>query len=204
MVRVESGLSVVGGSTAGRQSARSGAAPKHRGAHEGSKEPLRELMTKRKNVFISHHHADDEHVSKLTDMLGRNGFQLRNSSIRAKPANQERLKKGLVKDEVLKRLLRMKISWASTVVVLVGKETHARPWVDWEIQQANRLGKRLVGVYVRGRSEADVPPALEDHGSALVNWNSDSVIDAIEGQDSPFERPGGGQRDPVHSRPTQS
>lgn len=155
-------------------------------------------MSKQKNVFISHHHADDEHVTKLTNMLQKRGFQLRNSSIRAKPANQDRLDKGLVKEATLKRLLRMKMSWASTVVVLVGKETHNRPWVDWEIRKANELGKRIVGVYVRGGTKADVPEALEDYGSALVNWNSESIIDAIEGKDTPFEEPGGGERQPVH------
>src|SRR5689334_9538352 len=114
-------------------------------------------MSKLKNVFISHHHADDEHVTSLTSMLQKRGFQLRNSSIRAKPANQARLDKGLVKEATLKRLLRMKMSWASTVVVLVGRETHNRPWVDWEIRKANELGKRIVGVYVRGGTKADVP-----------------------------------------------
>lgn len=166
---------------------------------------LRDRMSKLKNVFISHHHADDDHVTRLTDMLNRNGFQLRNSSIRAKPANQERLNKGLIKDAVLKRLLRMKMSWASTVLVVVGKETHQRPWVDWEIKQANMLGKRIVGVYVRGGTEADVPPALNDYGTALVNWNSDSIIDAIEGKDRPFEKPGSSdQREPVHAGATSS
>ncbi|WP_085964541.1 TIR domain-containing protein [Bradyrhizobium sp. ORS 375] len=155
-------------------------------------------MSKIKNVFISHHHADDEHVTKLTDLLKRKGFELRNSSIRAKPSNQARLDRGLVKDETIKRLLRMKMSWASTVVVLIGKDTHKRPWVDWEIRKANELGKRIVGVYTRGGTEADVPEALNDYESARVNWNSDSIIDAIEGKDSPFENPGGGVRQPIH------
>jgi hypothetical protein len=155
-------------------------------------------MSKQKNVFISHHHADDEHVTRLTDMLKRNGFELRNSSIRAKPSNQARLDKGLVSDETIKRLLRMKMSWASTVVVLIGKETHKRPWVDWEIRKANELGKRIVGVYTRGGTEADVPPALNDYESARVNWNSDSIIDAIEGKNSPFEKSGGGERVPIY------
>ena len=162
-------------------------------------------MSKSKNVFISHHHADDEHVTKLTDMLRRSGFQLRNSSIRAKPANQKRLEKGLIKDAVLKRLLRMKMSWASTVVVLVGKNTHQRPWVDWEIKQANQLGKHIVGVYLRGGTEADVPSALNDYGTALVNWNSDSIIAAIEGKDRSFEKPGSSdQRESVHANATSS
>jgi hypothetical protein len=95
----------------------------------------------------------------------------------------------------------MKMSWASTVVVLIGKETHKRPWVDWEIRKANELGKRIVGVYTRGGTEADVPPALDDYESARVNWNSDSIIDAIEGKDSPFEKPGGGSDSPFTSLP---
>lgn len=162
-------------------------------------------MSKRKHVFISHHHADDDHVTRLTNMLDRSGYQLRNSSIRAKPANQARLDRGEIPEATLKRLLRMKISWASTVVVLIGKETHNRPWVDWEIRKAQELGKRIVGVYTRGGTEADVPPALNDYEDARVNWNSESIIDAIEGTASPFENPGGAEaRQPVHPAPVSS
>jgi MTH538 TIR-like domain (DUF1863) len=86
-------------------------------------------MSKRRHVFISHHHADDAAVDKLTNLLSRRGYEIRNSSIRAKPANRDRLDKGLVKDETIKRLLRMKMSWASTVIVLIGRETEP-PRVD--------------------------------------------------------------------------
>jgi hypothetical protein len=41
-------------------------------------------VTKRRHVFISHHHADDAQVSGLTSLLARNGYEIRNSSIRAK------------------------------------------------------------------------------------------------------------------------
>src|SRR6266516_4304687 len=107
-------------------------------------------VDKRRHVFISHHHADDAEVTNLTSLLSKKGYDIRNSSIRAKPANQRRLEQGLVKDETIRRLLRMKISWSGTVVVLIGKETHSRPWVNWEVEQANKQGKRIVGVYERG------------------------------------------------------
>lgn len=155
-------------------------------------------MATRKHVFISHHHADDGHVTRLTDMLRQNGHDIRNSSIRAKPANQERLDKGLVAERTIRRLLRMKMAWAATVVVLIGKETHSRPWVNWEINTAHEMGKRIVGIFTRGGTAADVPSAFEDHGSALVGWNSSRLIDAIEGTDDPFEMPEGGEREPVH------
>lgn len=153
---------------------------------------------KRRHVFISHHHDDDEEVDKLTDLLTRHGHDIRNSSIRAKPANQRRLEQGLVSDETIRRLLRMKISWAGTVVVLIGKETHARSWVEWEIEEANRQGKRIVGVYVRGGTDSDIPPALDRYASAIVSWNADRILAALDGTTNPFELPDGTSRPPAH------
>jgi len=105
------------------------------------------------------------------------------------------LDEGKVSDRTIKRLLRMKISWASTVVVLIGKETHSRPWVNWEIEQANRLGKRIVGVFTRGGTKEDVPNAFEKYGSDLVNWNTESIMAAIDGtREGPFQDPDGNPR----------
>jgi len=156
--------------------------------------------TPQKHVFISHHHKDDAEVTNLTSLLSRNRHDIRNSSIRAKPSNQRRLEQGLVKEETIRRLLRMKISWASTVVVLIGQQTHARPWVNWEMEEANRQNKRVVGVFIRGGTDADIPPAFEKYGSALVGWNSDNIIAAIEGTANPFQNPDGSMRQQHHVR----
>lgn len=156
-------------------------------------------MSKRRHVFISHHHADDEHVARLTRLLERHAFEIRNSSIRAKPANQRRLEQGLVSDKAIKRLLSMKMAWASTVVVVIGKGTHSREWVNWEIERANALGKRIVGIYTHGGTKADIPPALEDYGSTIVNWNATSIIDAIEGKENTFQDPDGQPREPEYA-----
>jgi hypothetical protein len=146
---------------------------------------------KAKNVFISHHHKDDAHVDKLSRLLAGKGYTIRNSSIRAKPSNQARLDKGLIREEVLKRLLRMKISWAGTLVVLVGRETHSRPWVDWEIREANRQGKNIVGVYEEGlKDKVPLPEALEKYGTSIVGWNGECIVDAITGTPS-FQNPDG-------------
>ena len=153
----------------------------------------------RRHVFISHHHADDSRVDQLTDLLTRAGNDVRNSSVRMKPANQRRFDEGRVSDETIRRLLRMKISWATTVVVLVGQETHTRPWVNWEIEQAHKQGKRIVGVYERGGTDVPLPKALEDYGTRVVAWNTDSIVQAIEGDENPFEAPDGSPREPVHS-----
>lgn len=156
----------------------------------------------RRHLFISHHHKDDSLVDKFVSLLGGKGWDVRNSSIRAKPANQERIDKGLVKPEAIQRLLRMKISWASTVVVLVGSETHSRPWVNWEIEQAHAQGKRIVGVFEHGGKDADLPQNLDKYASAIVGWNAASIQSAIDDGDAIFQNADGSQRAPNASRST--
>lgn len=153
--------------------------------------------SKRRHLFISHHHQDDNEVSKLINLLSNKGYDVRNSSVRMKPENQRRMEEKKVSDKVIERILRMKISWSGTVVVLIGKDTHTRPWVDWEINKANEQGKRIVGVFARGGTESDIPPSLEKYSSAIVNWNTDSIMEAIDGKNS-FESSDGSQRPPVN------
>jgi len=144
-----------------------------------------------KNVFVSHHHKDDASVDGLTDMVAGKGYQLRNSSIRVKPENQERLDKKQVSDNTIKRLLRMKMRWASQLIVVIGKETHTRPWVDWEIEAAHKLGKPIIGVYENGlKDNVEVPENLEKYGTAIVGWRPDSIINALN-NNSDFQNPDG-------------
>ncbi len=144
-----------------------------------------------KNVFVSHHHKDDSSVDGLTKMVAGKGYQLRNSSIRVKPENQKRLDQKRVSDNAIKRLLRMKMRWASQVIVVIGKKTHTRDWVNWEIQAAHDLGKPIIGVFEDGLKEkVKIPENLEKYATSRVGWRAASIISALEGE-SQFEEPDG-------------
>lgn len=149
------------------------------------------MPDKIKNVFVSHHHKDDASVDGLTNMLSGKGYRLRNSSIRVKPENQRRLDQNKVSDRTIARLLRMKMRWASQLIVVIGKETYQRPWVNWEVKAAHQLGKPIIGVYENGlKDQVEIPENLKKYATAIVGWRPKSVIDALEGK-SPFQNPGG-------------
>ena len=64
-----------------------------------------------------------------------------------------------------------------------------------------KLSPALVPVWPRdsqGATEADIPPAFEKYGSALVGWNADRIIAAVDGENN-FERPDGSTRSPVNA-----
>ena len=153
-------------------------------------------MSTSKNVFISHHHKDDQSVTDFTNLLAGKDYHLRNSSIRVKAKNQERLDQKRVSDDTIRRLLRMKMSWAGTVIVLIGSDTHSREWVNWEIEEAKKQGKRIIGVFMHGGKDADVPENLYKYGDGLVGWSSEKIISALEGEDVGWCNSNGESRPP--------
>lgn len=148
-------------------------------------------MKKKKNVFISHFGKDEDHIKKLKTLLSKKGYTLRNSSIDSTKPNDAK------NTEYIKSLLRDGITWAGTTIVLIGPKTHTRWWVDYEIEQSNKEGNRIVGVYLQGETDSEVPDSFDKYADALVGWNSDRIIDAIEGRCNNFENPDGTPRESI-------
>ena len=134
-------------------------------------------MSSTHNIFISHIHEDDEYVSRLSDLLKKNGYDVRNGSIDSSKPNDARNP-----EYIKEKYLRPRINWAGTLVVLIGPGTHQSDWVNWEIEYAHRHGTPIVGIYQQGAKESDLPEAFERYGTALVGWNSDKLMGAVRGE----------------------
>ena len=130
-----------------------------------------------RNVFISHRHEDDAGLADLKDLLGRHGMACRDYSITADNPNNAHSEQ-YIKTEILAPRIRQ----AGCLVVYVSKKTRLSEWVKWEIEYAQKQGKRIVGVWARGERECELPPALDRHADATVGWNGESIIDAISGK----------------------
>lgn len=143
-----------------------------------------------KNVFVSHIQEDEAHIGKMKELLASRGYDCRDSSVTSESPNKAK-NENYIKYEILSPL----INWASTLVVLITPHTKNSEWVQWEIEHAKALGKRIVGVWAHGDSECEVPEALDKYADSVVGWNSDRIIDALDGKDS-WECADGSDRDP--------
>lgn len=132
-----------------------------------------------KHVFTSHYKKDTKKVKKLEERLKtqQSNYNVKSSTIdetKIIPSNSER---------TIRKELRKRINFASTVLVAVGKKTHKRAWINWEIEEAARMGKNIVGVYLHGESDSKVPISLERFGNSLVGYNNvNRIINCIEGE----------------------
>jgi len=144
-----------------------------------------------KNVFISHIHEDDDGLTKLKELVAKGGLTVRDASINSTNPNNAK-----DPDYIKAQILAPQIQWASTLVVYITPDTKNSEWVNWEIEYAEKLGKRIVGVYAHGANDCDVPKALEKYADDVRGWNSEAVVDAILGRTNEWQEPSGQLRDP--------
>lgn len=129
------------------------------------------------NVFVSHCGDDAAYLDSLNTMLKNIGYDVRDSSL------DERDPNNASNPEYIKSLIRPKIDWAGKIIVLIGKDTYTREWVNWEIDYAHKTGdKRIIGIYVPGGTNSDLPENFKLFGDTLIPWNSAKLRNAIESE----------------------
>ncbi|NEQ53438.1 MAG: TIR domain-containing protein [Leptolyngbya sp. SIO3F4] len=139
-----------------------------------------------KNVFISHIHEDDDRINPLKELLSSNGREVRDSSVNSSNPNEAKSE-----DYIKNQILAPKIKWAGTLIVLISPRTKDSKWVNWEIEYAHKLGVRIIGVWDHGAAECDVPEQLDKLADAVVGWNADRIIGAIDGSINDWSGPDG-------------
>lgn len=139
-----------------------------------------------KNVFVSHIHEDDEGLGKLKDLLKDNGMAIRDYSINSDNPNNAHSEE-YIKSEILGP----RIKQCSTLVVYITPETKNSDYVNWEIDYAQKCDNRIVGVWAWGEAGCEVPVSLDNCYDAIVGWNGNNIVDAINGAINGFEAPDG-------------
>ncbi|WP_436912796.1 TIR domain-containing protein [Acinetobacter schindleri] len=135
----------------------------------------------KKNIFISHIHADDDGLQRTKDLMKTKGFEVRDFSINSTKPNSAK-----AEDYIKYQILAPRIRQCSTLMVYITPQTKNSYWVNWEIEYAQKLGLTIVGVWAHGHQGCEVPEQLENYADAIVGWNSNCLVNAVNG-DSIFE-----------------
>lgn len=125
-------------------------------------------------VFLAHQHEDRDQVK---------GFMLLRWN---KNVNFSFFDRSLVdpvksKDEAyIRKCIRDEMLGTSVTVVLIGHKTYRSTWVDWEIEESVKRGNGLLGIKLKGKSDATSPSLLRTYGARIFTWQPDEFEDAIE------------------------
>lgn len=76
-------------------------------------------------------------------------------------------------------MIRPKIQASSNLLCIVGEKSWESPWINWEIQTAIDLKKKLIGVKIEKANKS--PAALLNTGATwALSFNFDAIKKAIE------------------------
>lgn len=124
------------------------------------------------NIFISHSWKYDEHYAKVLDWLQNSNINFINYSIPENKAFDKMTKKQLQEQ------LTEQIRHAAIVIILGGMYVSYSEWIEYEIDEAVRMGKTIIGVKPWGAER--VPLKVQYSADVMVSWRQDSLINKIK------------------------
>jgi len=130
---------------------------------------------KTRMIFISHAWTYSSHYWTVVKWLNEaDNFNWKNCSVPNHDALLDKTSKGL--SEGMSRQIRP----AQAVVILAGMYAAHSAWIDYEIEEAKRMGQAIIGVKPWGQER--VPLSVQnaaDLSGKMVGWNSSSVVQEI-------------------------
>lgn len=136
------------------------------------------MATKTYNIFISHAWKYNDDYSGLVNLLNNAkndstyNFDYRNYSVpQHDPLDANNKTK-------LKTALTNQISPASVVLILAGMYTQYSDWIQYEIDEAVRMNKKIIAVKRWGQEK--VPVQLQQVAKEVVSWQTSSIVNSIK------------------------
>lgn len=128
---------------------------------------------KNRMIFISHAWSYNEHYWTLVNWFNEEpNFSWSNCSVPSHDGLPDKTSKGL--SEGMTR----QISPAQIVLVVGGMYAAHSAWIEYEIKEAQRMGKTIIGI--RPWAQERVPQIVQDSSVCdPVGWNRASVIAAV-------------------------
>lgn len=118
-----------------------------------------------RNVFISFHVNDEAKVDLLRSQSKNEKYDIEFRDYSVKEPF----------DEKWKTNCRQRIAQTSVVVVMIGEKTAERPAVNWEVEEAYRQGKKVVGIRIYRDKNHEIPKAMRDKKAPILDWNLKDV-----------------------------
>jgi len=126
----------------------------------------------KRNVFISFAHEDIGTVNLLRGQAKNDNIPLEfNDWSISEPIDSERA--AYIRQKISDRIAQCSI----TVVFLSDNAPQSR-WVEWEIEESIRQGKRVIGVYPQDSKPREYPNAITEHQIKCVPWPK--LVEAID------------------------
>lgn len=129
-------------------------------------------------IFISHAWKYGDDYNRLIKLLdAANNFSYFNYSA---PTEKPLFPEGTpLTNKKIATKITEKISPSQILIVIAGMYTAYSDWMKYEIDEAKRMGKPILGINPFGQSQGPTPKYVSENADMMVNWSTDSIVSAI-------------------------
>lgn len=132
------------------------------------------LLTGKKKVFVSYYYDADRHYKRLLTAWSANDkFELEFEDVSTDVSIRSD------NEDYIKQVIAGKIEQCDVFIVLVGKTSHRRDWISWEIEKAKEHGKKIVAVKEK-RSHRSPEELLSAGAEWVYGFEEKKIRTAIE------------------------
>lgn len=144
-------------------------------------------MAENKKILICYKEDDADDMESLKEKLENEGFEVKATCI--EPPSGEEKEDG--EGEIDREDATNDICWADTFLYIIGSDCDSEG-DDWETEEAQRRGKRIVGVFGSGvTSDVPLPKGVRKYRDSLISWSIDKVIDTVKNNTYYSQTPSG-------------
>lgn len=106
-----------------------------------AKEALLRSQSRKKNIFISFAHEDENEINLLRGQAKneKNDIEFNDFSVK-EPFDSKRA-------EYIQQKIAERINQSSITIVYLSENTKSSKWVEWEVNKSIELGKKVIVVY---------------------------------------------------------
>ena len=137
---------------------------------QSSEDEVKRTTEHQRNVFISFDVDDEGMVNLLRSQAKDDRFQFgfRDYSVK-EPF-----------DSAWKSKVRDRIDQTSAFIVAIGENTHTSKAVDWEIREAHRQRKLVIGMRLHRDKSHIVPQSMKEYGDKVIYWDTKTLGNMLE------------------------
>lgn len=122
----------------------------------------------RKNVFISFAYEDIDEVNLLRGQSKNelSAIAFNDWSV-SDPINSK-------KADYIKKQISERINRSSATIIYISKDTSKSKWVEWEVNESIKLGKKVIGVF-KGNKRPPIPKFMSANKIKAIPWSKLAV-----------------------------
>lgn len=129
--------------------------------------------SRKRRIFISYHSQKNAQYKYTLNMWAKNqsvkfDFYDFSVGVSIKSKNESYIKKVITK----------KLNESNLVLCIIGEETHEREFIDWELEKAKELQKKIIAVKVNHRFKA--PECLLNSNIKFEKYTRKDIFKAIK------------------------